>query len=286
MRLRLAMRISEVSPALAKETVEEIMGDLAKYPIMDSNDDNAFFWWIGTDPNYYEPLADGYRTRKTEYCAADVIVDHMNQRNDPRRSTYFQPTKESVGNGKSEYVGYTIGAKSNAVASKYSIWGKRFFTDLAGFSPYMRVAEPWFCIAEAAMLGWNTKVSTKDAYEKAVTYSMEENGVSAVEIATYLANAGQFTNSKKQIYYEEWVALFKQGMEGWSLYRRTGVPENLYPAPGRPANYSDHNVPPFRSPYPDKERNLNSANCGPFDAEVVDNLWGKQMWWDTRTGVK
>lgn len=76
-----------------------------------------------------------------------------------------------------------------------------------------------------------------------------------------------------------------QGMEGWSLYRRTGVPDNLYPAPGRPANYSNHNVPPFRSPYPDKERNLNNANCAPFDAEVVDNLWGKQMWWDTRTGV-
>ena len=105
------------------------------------------------------------------------------------------------------------------------------------------------------------------------------------DIADYLANAGKFTNDKKQIYYEEWVAMFKQGMEGWSLYRRTGVPDNLYPAPGRPANYSNHNVPPFRSPYPDKERNLNNANCAPFDAEVVDNLWGKQMWWDTRTGV-
>ena len=285
MRLRLAMRISEVSPALAKETVEEVMGNPTKYPIMESNDDNAFFWWIGTDPNYYEPMADGYRTRKTEYCAADVIVDHMNTREDPRCSSYFQPTKESVEAGEPKYVGYTIGAKANAVASKYSIWGARFFTDLAGFSPYMRVAEPWFCVAEASMLGWNTGISAEDAYNKAVTYSMEENSVSAEDIADYLANAGKFTNDKKQIYYEEWVAMFKQGMEGWSLYRRTGVPDNLYPAPGRPANYSNHNVPPFRSPYPDKERNLNNANCAPFDAEVVDNLWGKQMWWDTRTGV-
>ena len=96
MRLRLAMRISEVSPALAKETVEEVMGNPTKYPIMESNDDNAFFWWIGTDPNYYEPMADGYRTRKTEYCAADVIVDHMNTREDPRRSSYFQPPQKKV----------------------------------------------------------------------------------------------------------------------------------------------------------------------------------------------
>ena len=70
------------------------MGNPTKYPIMESNDDNAFFWWIGTDPNYYEPMADGYRTRKTEYCAADVIVDHMNTREDPRRSSYFQPQKK------------------------------------------------------------------------------------------------------------------------------------------------------------------------------------------------
>ena len=35
--------------------------------------------------------------------------------------------------GEPKYVGYTIGAKANAVASKYSIWGARFFTDLAGF---------------------------------------------------------------------------------------------------------------------------------------------------------
>lgn len=88
------------------------------------------------------------------------------------------------------------------------------------------------------MLGWNTGISAEDAYNKAVTYSMEENSVSAEDIADYLANAGKFTNDKKQIYYEEWVAMFKQGMEGWSLYRRTGVPDNLYPAPGRPANYS------------------------------------------------
>ena len=41
----------------------------------------------------------------------------MNTREDPRRSSYFQPTKESVEAGEPKYVGYTIGAKANAVAS-------------------------------------------------------------------------------------------------------------------------------------------------------------------------
>ena len=114
----------------------------------------------------------------------------------------------------------------------YSLWNT---TNILWFAiPYLIM----YSVAEASMLGWNTGISAEDAYNKAVTYSMEENSVSAEDIADYLANAGKFTNDKKQIYYEEWVAMFKQGMEGWSLYRRTGVPDNLYPAPGRPANYS------------------------------------------------
>lgn len=97
----------------------------------------------------------------------------------------------------------------------------------------MRVAEPWFCVAEASDVGMEYPESPQRTHtNKAVTYSMEENSVSAEDIADYLANAGKFTNDKKQIYYEEWFAMFKQGMEGWSLYRRTGVPDNLYPAPG------------------------------------------------------
>lgn len=54
LRLRLAMRISGVNNGLAKSTVEEIMGNPSKYPIMESNDDNAFFWWPGSAP-YEEP---------------------------------------------------------------------------------------------------------------------------------------------------------------------------------------------------------------------------------------
>ena len=79
--------------------------------------------------------------------------------------------------------------------------------------------------------------------------------------------------------------MFKQVMEGWSLYRRTGTPETMYIAPGRANKYANHNVPPLRSPYPVTEKNLNSANNAPFNADVVDDLWGKPMWWDTREGV-
>ena len=295
MRLRLAIRISGVDAALAKSTIEEVLGNPTKYPIMDSNDDNAFFWWQGSDSNYYEPVADAYRTRKTEFVASDVMVDYMNTNKDPRIGVYFTPTPSSQIEGDEDYTdgtpvyrGYTIGAKDNAVAKLYSVWGYRYGQDLGGFSPWMRVAEVYFHIAEAKMLGYNVgsyAATAEEAYNKAVAFSLEENEVSDADAANYLAGAGKFDGTIKKIWYEEWVAMFKQGMEGWSLYRRTGTPETMYIAPGRPAQYANHNVPPLRSPYPSTERTLNSENNAKFDAEVVDNLWGKPMWWDKREGV-
>ncbi|MDR0756869.1 MAG: SusD/RagB family nutrient-binding outer membrane lipoprotein [Tannerella sp.] len=292
LRLRMAIRISEVSP-LGKQHVEELLGNPSRYPLIESNDDNAFFWWDGADNTRFEPIADAYRTRKTEFCAPDLLVDHMLERDDPRISIYFTPTPSSqtpgdpdYDDGKPLYRGYIIGASLNPPAKNYSVWGDRYGIDLGGFSPYYRAAEVYFHIAEAASLGYNTGgVTAEEAYSKGIELSMEENGVSAAEAQAYLEGAGKFGGDRKQIWYEEWVAIFKQGMEGWSLYRRTGTPENNYIAPGRANQYADHTCPPFRSPYPDKELNLNKTNNKPFRDEVKDDFWGKQMWWDTRTNV-
>ncbi|GHV48237.1 hypothetical protein FACS1894181_03450 [Bacteroidia bacterium] len=293
LRLRMAIRISEVSSALAKQHVEELLGNPSKYPLIDNNGDNAFFWWDGSDVNRFEPIANAYRTRKTEFCAPDLLVDHMLLRNDPRIGIYFTPTPSSQTPGDADYNdgaplyrGYIIGAGSNPPAKNYSVWGDRYGIDLGGFSPYYRASESYFHIAEAALLGYNTGgISSEEAYGKAVSLSMEENGVSAEAAGAYLGGEGKFDGTKKKVWYEEWVALFKQGMEGWSLYRRTGTPENHYIAPGRANKYANHNVPPFRSPYPATERDLNTANNAPFTADIVDDFWGKQLWWDTRKDV-
>jgi hypothetical protein len=38
--------------------------------------------------------------------------------------------------------------------------------------------------------------------------------------------------------------------------------------------------------YPDTELNLNKENCATEAAAEIDYFWGKQMWWDKRTGLK
>ncbi|HNZ69609.1 MAG: SusD/RagB family nutrient-binding outer membrane lipoprotein [Prolixibacteraceae bacterium] len=276
LRLRLAMRISGVSSALAKSTVEEVLGNPSKYPVMESNDDNAFFWWPGASP-YEEPWYTDSKTRD-DHGISDVIVNVLKSLDDPRLPVYAFPAAAD-----GEYRGFTIGAAAQPALTTISRIGERFRKDPAGFTPYMRYAEVMFHVAEAAKIGFSTGTTAQKAYEAGVTASLEENGIAKADIATYLAGKGKFDNTLDQIYLQEWIAMFKQGMEGWSLYRRTGIPKTHYVAPGSP--YSGHNTPPFRYPYPANELTYNQANSKPFVDTVVDDFWGKQMWWDTRTGV-
>ncbi len=276
LRLRLAMRISGVDAGRAKSTVEAIMGNLNQNPIMESNDDNAFFWYPGANP-YEEPWYEDSKTRD-DHGMSDILINAMKERNDPRLPVYAKPAASD-----GEYRGFTIGGTAQPNLATISRIGDRFRYDPKGFAPYMRYAETMFHVAEAALKGYNVGMTAEEAYTKAVTASLEENGIAQVDIDAYLAGAAAFDGTLEQIYWQEWIALFKQGMEAWSLYRRTGVPTTHYVAPG--SAYTGHNSPPFRYPYPQNELTLNGANCTPFANEVNDDFWGKQMWWDTRSGV-
>jgi len=145
------------------------------------------------------------------------------------------------------------------------------------------MVKPRYSPSEAAKKGYNVGMTAEEAYNEGVIGSMVENGVEQADIDAYMAGAGKFDGTLEKIYWQEWIALFKQGMEAWSLFRRTGVPTTHYVAPG--SVYPGHNTPPFRYPYPQNELTLNGGNSSSFAAEVNDDFWGKQMWWDTRTGV-
>lgn len=277
LRLRLAMRISGVNSALAKSTVETIMGNQAANPIMESNDDNAFFWWPGVNP-YEEPWMVDAKGRD-DHAVSDLLVNHLKALNDPRLPVYAIP---AVADG--EYRGFTIGAVAQPSLPSVSRIGTRFRRTAAGFSPYMRYSETMFYVAEAAMKGYSVGMTAETAYNKAVEASILENGLEQDDADAYLAAEAKFNNTTDQVYEQMWIALFKQGMEAWSLFRRTGVPKDHYVAPGSP--YSGHNSPPFRYPYPQNEMTYNKANAEAFVNEVADDYWGKKMWWDTRAGVQ
>lgn len=279
LRLRIAIRISDVDAATAGTIFSKVFGDPAKYPVMSSNDDNAFLWWPGAAP-YKEPWMENSQTRD-DHGMCDVLIDTLKGLADPRLPVYAHPNPDG------EYVGVPAGATDGSFdMNMISRIGTRFRDEAAGFTPFMRYSEVEFYKAEAAVKGFNNGgVDAETAYIAGITASMEENGIAQADIDTYLANPTVAWNGDvNQIYFQKWISIFKEGEEVWAECRRTDVPL-MGEAVGSP--YQSHNRPPFRYPYPTSEFNLNSANInapGVLDG-IKDYFWGQQMWWDVRPDV-
>lgn len=283
LRLRAAMRIVNVAPDLAKSTIEEVCQNLTSYPVLETSAENAYFYWQGSSP-YFEPYYNDFRTRD-DYGMSNIFVNHLLSTEDPRISAIMQPAATD-----GVYRGYENGALSApSNIQTISRMGVMYREEPAGFTPVLKSCENYFIMAEAALRGWNVSISAQEAYETAVKISMEDNGISAADAEKYLANAGKWDGTLERIYMEEWVALFKENCEAWSLYRRTGYPQEIQTSgeyPGKFCSFgTTHNDVPFRMPYPDNEYQYNKENVEAATVDVVDNTWGKQMWWDTRTNV-
>ena len=284
LRLRIAARIANVDATTSKSVFEEIMGNPASYPVIDSNADNAFFIW---NNEYPEPYADYYQTRPYEYGVSELMVNNLKNANDPRLPVYCRQTVNFLSGvpGAEEYAGYQNGLEAYANVSAYSAIGERFMASasLSGFSPWFRAAETYFAVAYAASKGWNVGMTQQEAYEEAVALSLEENEIDDDDIAAFLADGGKYDGTQEQLFTQWWVSLFKNGQEAWSIFRMSGYPSGNVVAPD--SYFAGHNTPPMCYGYPDNERNLNAENCSAEAAKESDYFWGKQMWWDVRTGL-
>lgn len=87
-------------------------------------------------------------------------------------------------------------------------------------------AEYNFIRAEAALRGATGVAQT--FFTAGITTSMQEAGVSAVQIADYLAVNGTLTGTTaqqiQQVIEEKYIALFGVSVEPWTDWRRTGYP--------------------------------------------------------------
>ncbi|MCL3854684.1 SusD/RagB family nutrient-binding outer membrane lipoprotein [Parabacteroides sp. GYB001] len=289
LRLRVAMRISGVYSG-SQAVVEEIFGNPTAYPYITECADNAYFWWQGSG-DYFERYYNNFRTRDDDGMSV-IFIDHLKKKEDPRIATLAKPAKAD-----GEYRGFENGAKDAPKSlDDISRMGAKYREDPAGFSPFYRACENYFIMAEAALKGWKVPMTAADAYEKAVRLSMEDNDIDTAAADAYLAGKGKWDGSYECLYFEWWVALFKQNIEAWSLYRRTGYPTYIHTAvaadgvtpqyPGARSAYKGiHNDVPFRFPYPQNQYLYNEANVTTAATGIQDYVWGKQMWWDTRTGV-
>lgn len=134
---------------------------------------------------------------------------------------------------------------------------------------FMTGYESLFLQAEAAQRGWSGG-NAATLYSQAVQASFTFWGLNG---ASYVAPGGvyAYNNTLDQIYFQKWLAFNgKQGFEGWTEWRRTGVPTLPKSIQGAPLG----NTFPLRLIWPTNETSSN-PNVPPLTS--VDT----PVWWDT-----
>lgn len=287
LRLRVAIRMSSADEATAKLELASIVNNPSSYPIMETNEDNAYLWWPGVLPDvepWYARMgaADGNKT--DGYRVSNALVSTLLANDDPRLPVYAD--KNLYG----EYRGYEFGPNQLSDTlnngNNVSHIGDRFGNDPAGFSPFMNTSEVYFILAEAYERDLISGDMAQSNYDTGVTMSLEENNIDSADIATFLTEPevawdGGTTTNLYKIRLQKWISLFKQSVEGWAEVRRTDVPLILEVS----RDYAgSHNRHPLRMSYPDSEKSLNTNF--PFDIVEKDIFYGTKMWWDKREGVE
>jgi hypothetical protein len=309
LRLRVAIRISNVDQAGATAIISEVLGKPADYPITKSFKDAAEVTYGGEGTPW--TIAYWYWMNLLEHSGPTFyLVDMLKNNNDPRLEHIIAraPTPGPVGpyNGVSE-----IGRQPEFTAPQVSYFNKNYYlvNNTTGPNIHLRHSETCFTLAEIYLRGLYAggDAAAKKAYEDGIYSSMKELSIlgeakpfliqtatPAIEdakIATYIANqpfatwAGSNDEKLKKIWNQKWLAMCFMQNEPWAEMRRTdtpnwGISRNSY--------YAGHNRDPFRLPYPADEERMNSVNSKTYFVrqKAGDYLWGGQLWWDKRTGVK
>ena len=269
LRLRLANRQAKKKPAESKAVFAEILGDAKTYPIFTANSDNAQLNCSSVLPSNNEWNQIIIQGGRTDWNLSKTLVDQMNSMGDTRITVYGNPNKDGVyqghPNGLPDAIATTFLSSSSTIGT--------YFTRATAPEVIMTFAELNFILAEAAIDGDIT--GDADAYFKtAVNASFTQYALTPT--AAFLAKLG--TATKEKIMEQKWVALFGQGIEAWTEWRRTGLPK--FPAPDVRAVLNNDGVLPTRFTYSTNEYSLNKTSV----EGGVTLLGGKddmktKLWW-------
>ncbi|WP_266368797.1 SusD/RagB family nutrient-binding outer membrane lipoprotein [Tellurirhabdus rosea] len=269
LRVRLANRQAAKKPTESRAILREILSDPAKYPLMTSNADNAVVRHTATLPSNNEWHQVMIRDGRTDWNISSTLADKLNALGDTRITIYAAPNKDG------KYSGHPNGLP-DAIATNYlssSSGIGSYFLRAETPSVLMTFAELNLTLAEAALDGDITG-DAAGYFEKGITASFEQYGLKIP--ATYLATVGAVTRAK--VLEQKWIALYGQGVEAWTEYRRTGLP--AMPTRDPRAVFENDGVLPTRLPYPSTEYSLNKAS---LDKGIALN-GGKddmktRLWW-------
>ncbi len=267
LRAAIAIKIADVDNNLAKSTFV----DAANAGLIE---ETLYYDYLAESSNE-NPWYTSFRTR-TDYAISDVLVDFLTNTNDPRLFAFADPAKSS-----GVIVGMPYGLENSTfspptVSYPHSENVRGQDKDI----PIISMSQIQFMMAEAVARGWMTG-SAETHYNDAITLSMNAWGiVNSIEIDNFIAQPSvkyDATNWKKSIGTQKWVALFGQGYDAWTEWRRLDFP--VLKVAEAPLNPSEQI--PLRFMYPETELTLNSVNYNAAISKLTGgDTDGAKLWWD------
>lgn len=316
LKLKIAMRIAYAEPALARQHAEAAVND--ERGVILNNADNAIIRGAeGSARSYNNPLkglTDDYNEARMSANMESFLTGYK----DPRLDKLFKPATNPTDQTNTQprdpkvYLGIRSGIQiSDAQARQYVSYSK-LRTDFQ--IVWMPAAETWFLRAEGALRGWNMKGSVKELYETGIQKSFEqwsagdataylqdekslpapyadqENTANSVGRGAGLSTvtikwdeAANFETKLERIITQKWIALYPNGQEAWSEFRRTRYPK-LFPVMVNNSGGTINTATQIRRiPYPEGEGRTNTENYtkGTTLLGGPDN-GGTKLWWDKK----
>ena len=269
LKFRLLMRISHKVDVKAQ--LQDIVSNRA---IFESNNDDAGLRYLAAYPNanpIYESVVYGTRY---EYKVNSVMIDMLTDLNDPRLPVYAQKNSDGVYRGKPAGIQEVPNDEYNY--DNVSAIGEKYLDpEFPGFM--MTYSELMFLMAEAAHKSFISG-NAESYYNAGIAASFEFNGVSD-GYADYIAQSSvAYTPASglQKIAEQNWMALYCQGIESWTEWRRTKFPK-LEPAID--AVSAANGEIPSRYTYPGIEQSVNAGNYQAAKTAMGGDELSTKFWW-------
>lgn len=305
LRLRLAIRISKVDPAKAKAEGEKALNQ--SLGVMTANADGFFVNSSLVHP--LEIIDNSWGDIRMNASMESILTGYS----DGRAGSYFDaPTSvagdvKGVRGGLPLLPGYADELEQKADYIGFSALNDGIHTSTVQL---MTAAEVYFLRAEAALRGWSGAGDAQSNYETGISLSFEQHGASGA--AAYIAdnastpadyvdpvNAGNSatalssitiawdagsTNEEnlERIITQKWIAMFPEGQEAWSEFRRTGYPKIFPVVSNQSGGTVDTDIQIRRIPFVDSELSTNPDGvAGAVSLLGGPDNGGTRLWWDT-----
>ena len=174
----------------------------------------------------------------------------------------------------------------------------------------MTASEVAFLKAEAALRGWSGAGDAEANYETGIQLSFDQHGASgatgyvADNTSTFIdyvdtynpanniaalsdvtiawTDAADNEERLEKIITQKWIAMFPEGQEAWSEFRRTGYPKIFPVVSNQSGGTIDTDIQIRRIPFVDSELSTNPDGVtGAVSKLGGSDNGGTRLWWDT-----